>query len=1007
MTLLDSAPRLSAADAVRIARESFGLDATAQPLPSERDQNFALETGSGRFVLKIANQAESREQLEAENGAMAHAASRGGACPRVIAALDGCEIAARDDHFVRLLTWIQGVPLAAVRHQSPALLEHLGWQVGIIDRALGDFDHPAAHREFRWDLARADSIIGQYMSLIEDRAWADSMSVGTSAAFMRLRPSELRCSVVHNDANDYNVIVNTADITSNDQRVTGLIDFGDLVHSFTVADLAVALAYVVLDKPDPVAAASHVVRGYHAENPLTEEEFAALWDLVRVRVFLSACIAADQQRQRPDDPYLAVSQAPIRRTLPRLMSIHHRFAEAAFRHACGLSANPRADHLVAWLRQEGRAGLKPDVIHGCDSAWMIDLSVGSPLVSGDPSENAEPRLTARIGAAIQTAGARVGVGRYLEPRSLYSSAAFAGATEGSEPRTIHLGIDLFAPAGTAVRAPLDGVVHAVADRQMPMDYGPVIVLRHGDDERPLFYTLYGHLSRESIEGLDPGHPVAAGQAFATLGSAEVNGGWTPHLHLQFIAEPLDMWTGYPGVCRASEQAIWSTLSPDPSVLLSLPEASVERSTADDTLSVRRRHIGRNLSIGYSRHVKVLRGWMQYLFDAAGRRYLDGYNNVPHVGHAHPRIVAAAAEQARTLSTNTRYLHDALGRFAERLVATMPSPLSVCYFVSSGSEANELALRLARASTHDQNVIVLDAAYHGNTTTLIDISPYKFNGPGGEGKKPWVHVAPIPDTFRGQYKREDRGAGARFADSVAEIIHGLKKQGSGRATFIAETCPSVGGQMVFPPEYLRSVYAHMREAGGICIADEVQTAYGRMGTSFYAFEDQGVVPDIVVLGKPIGNGYPLGAVVTTVPIAAAFDNGMEFFSTFGGSTVSCAVGLAVLDEVLEQDLQGHAARVGAHWFTRLHALAEDYSIVGDVRGSGLFAGIELIKDRDTLAPAAAEAGYIVNRMREEGILIGTDGPLHNVLKIRPPMPFDEADADLVVSSLRRILHDLAG
>jgi 4-aminobutyrate aminotransferase-like enzyme len=248
---------------------------------------------------------------------------------------------------------------------------------------------------------------------------------------------------------------------------------------------------------------------------------------------------------------------------------------------------------------------------------------------------------------------------------------------------------------------------------------------------------------------------------------------------------------------------------------------------------------------------------------------------------------------------------------------------------------------------------------------------------------------------------------RYAESVAEIIQGLKRQNAGRATFIAETCPSVGGQIVFPPGYLASVYAHVREAGGVCIADEVQTAYGRMGTNFYAFEEQGVVPDIVVLGKPIGNGYPLGAVVTTAAIAAAFDNGMEFFSTFGGSTVSCAVGLAVLDEVLEKDLQGHAVRVGAHWFAGLRALAHDHRIVGDVRGSGLFAGLELIKDHMTLGPAAAEAAYVVNRMREEGVLIGTDGPLHNVLKIRPPMPFDSADADLVVSSLRRILEDLAG
>jgi 4-aminobutyrate aminotransferase-like enzyme len=421
-------------------------------------------------------------------------------------------------------------------------------------------------------------------------------------------------------------------------------------------------------------------------------------------------------------------------------------------------------------------------------------------------------------------------------------------------------------------------------------------------------------------------------------------------------------------------------------------------TNDEILAARRRFVGGNVSVGYRRPLQVVRGSMQYLFDEAGRRYIDAYNNVPHVGHCHPRVLEAATGQLRALNTNTRYLDEHLARFAERLADTMPNPLRICYFVNSGSEANELALRLARAHTRQRDLIVLDAAYHGNTTTLIDISPYKFNGSGGTGKPPWVHVVPVPDLYRGDF----RGA-ADYADTVGQAIDELRAGGAGLCGFIAESCPSVGGQIMLPPGYLAAVYRHVRNAGGVCIADEVQTAYGRIGAHFYAFEEPGVVPDIVVLGKPIGNGYPLGAVVTTPEIAASFDNGMEFFSTFGGSTVSCAVGLTVLDVVFDERLQAHAREVGDHLLGRLRSLPDRSALVGDVRGSGLFIGVELVRDHDTLEPAAAEASDVVNRLREEGILIGTDGPYHNVLKIRPPMPFTSDDADALASALEAALE----
>lgn len=397
---------------------------------------------------------------------------------------------------------------------------------------------------------------------------------------------------------------------------------------------------------------------------------------------------------------------------------------------------------------------------------------------------------------------------------------------------------------------------------------------------------------------------------------------------------------------------------------------------DSLIEAKRRLLGGNLRIAYEKPINIVRGSMQYLYDDEGRRYLDAYNNVAHVGHCHPKVVAAGQQQMQLLNTNTRYLSELIIRYAESLTATLPAPLSVCFFVNSGSEANELAIRLARAHTKARDMIVLDHAYHGNTTTLIDISPYKHDGPGGEGPPSWVHKVPLP-------------ASDEDAQHVVDLIRERHLCG-----FIAESMPSVAGQIVLPEGYLAKVYDAVRAAGGVCIADEVQTGYGRIGTHFYGFEKYGVVPDIVVLGKPIGNGHPIGAVITTRAIADSFDNGMEFFSTFGGNNVSCAIGLKVLEVVQEENLQAHALHIGERLLEGLRDLQQHHEIIADVRGSGLFLGVELKRD----------ATGVVNQMREHGILLGTEGPSHNVIKIRPPMPFSESDADELLTTLAALLQD---
>ncbi len=1008
MSLLDHAPTFATEDATAIAHELYSVRATATPLPSERDQNFLLRTQAGeRFILKIANSTEDRALLDAQHRAMTHVNERVEICQQVISARDGnrlTQIQSRDgkNHFVWMTTYLVGIPLGHVRRHSPELMRDLGRAMGQLDAALNDFDHPAIHRDFHWDIANGLGVIRQFEHLISESAMR-RLVVRIGDDFEKNsapRLKDFRRSAIHNDANDYNIIAGGGnDIYSRNQAIAGVIDFGDMVHSLTIADLAIAIAYALLDKPDPLATAAHVVKGYHAVFPLRDEEVAALWALVRMRLAMSVSIAADQQQRQPDNDYLRISQQPIRNTLPRLAQIHTRFAEAIFRHACGLPS--QSEQLTVWLQKQTFASVMKEDLRDAPLV-VFDLSISSPLISGDVKQNTEPAVTKKLFEAMDAAGANIGVGRYDEPRLIYTSPAFATDTY---QRAIHLGIDLFARAGTPVCAPLAGTVHAFADNNAPQDYGPVIMLCHETDEGRTFYTLYGHLSRESLEGLSRGQAIAKGERLASIGTPLVNGGWPPHVHFQIITDLFDLDCDFPGVGRATEREVWRAISPDPNLILNIPEDRfpVREPNKTETLARRRKLIGKNLSVAYKEPVKIVRGWMQYLWDEEGRKFIDAYNNVPHVGHCHPRVVSAATNQMSVLNTNTRYLHDAINAYAEKLCSTLPDRLSVCFFVNSASEANELALRLSRAHTGRRDMIALEAAYHGHTTSLIDLSSYKHDGPGGVGAPSWVHTAPLPDTFRGPFKRDDPQAGEKYAARVREIINRLQESGAQIAAFIAESLPSVAGQIVFPDGYLAAVYEAVREAGGVCIADEVQTGLGRTGTHFWGFESQRVTPDIVVVGKPIGNGHPIGAVVTTAEIAAAFDNGMEFFSTFGGNTVSCAIGLAVLDAVIKERLQANALRVGNRMIEGLRRLMDRYSIIGDVRGSGFFLGVELVRNRETLEPAAEEASFIADRMRELGILIGTDGTLHNVLKIRPPMPFSDEDADFLLAALSKILR----
>lgn len=999
-------PNLSTLEAERLVFELFSWTVTAHALPSDRDQNFRVdEAGGKKAVLKISNSEENPRFLDCQAAVLSLLATGGLPVPAI---WGQSEVSLGDfRHQVRLVSWLEGRPLAKVNPKSADLEEKLGALLGSVDTLLLGFEHEAAPTNFVWDLANAVQTIGERIHLLagDERNIVEAV-VDLYLSEVAPKWEQLPKAVIHSDANDYNVLVGPPH--EGGCEITGLLDFGDIVFSAKVCNPAVAAAYLGLHRGDPVDAMCSVAKGYASKNGLSEPEVGAFFGLVCARLAVSVCMSAAQRAAEPENEYLSISEVDAWACLRRLRQVHPRLAHYRLRAAVGLEAVPSKRVFESWMAENGtqfepvirpsKVGAEPTIMDF--SASSLEFDPVALTVPGTAAENIWKRI-----------GDGVGIGRWNEPRLAYTGSQYE--TASGERRTVHIGVDLFRPEGTPVHAPLDGLVHSFCAHHAEFDYGGCIVLEHRPSGGPVFWTLFGHLSHRSVAEVQKGQLVHAGDVFAHLGSFEENGGWAPHLHFQIVLDLLDQEGTFPGVAAASHRGVWTSLSPSPTQMLGLPkEADTAPSLAIvDLMEQRSTRLGTALSISYRNPLHIVRGWQQVLFDANGHAFLDAANNVPHVGHSNPRVVDALARQMRTLTTNTRYLHETVLEYSRRLSATMPEGLEVCYFVNSGSEANDLAIRLARAYTGRQDIMVLDGAYHGNLTTLIGISPYKFNGRGGSGKPKGTHVVSMPDPYRGAFRGLTLQTGQKYAEEV-ETVAGE----NAIAAFIAESVPGCGGQIVPPPGYFSRAAEAVRKAGGVFIADEVQIGMGRAGECFWGFElanptslgadpeSRSLVPDIVVLGKPIGNGHPLGAVVTTRAISDAFNNGMEYFNTFGGNPASCAVGLAVLDEIEEKQLQKNALEVGNHLLEGLASLAPHHPIIGDVRGVGLFIGVELVRHKTLLEPADLEATYVANRMRDNGILISTDGPFHNVLKIKPPMVFTKENADRLISVLDRILSE---
>jgi len=991
--------------AAKIAKNLYGFEGEIKQLPGEVDFNFWLKSESESYLLKISRPEEDVEFLIFQKELLQFIENSEHSITAPITHPDQkgnfiSEITDEEGNLrkVRLLSWITGRLWSSVNPIKSDLLHSLGTQAGKLTQILSTFENKKAHRYLEWDVAQA-GWTSEFVHLFSDRQKEIATYFQTNFNGFQEEYVNLRKSIVHNDVNDNNIVVSDDLINP---EVKSIIDYGDAVYTQTVNDLSVTIAYAIMHKPDPLNAAASIVKGYHEQFPLLENELKYLYTLAAMQLVITVTKSAINKKKEPDNEYLVVSEAPAWEALYKWVSVDENIAHYAFREACGLSPHPDHIEVADWISSQ-KISLNdfiPD--KKFTAVQTINLSVSSSWLGGQHEYTDIALSDFKINRLKKEHPETVIAGGYGEVRPFYSTDAYGKeGNSGPEYRTVHLGVDFWLDAGTPIHSPLDGKVVSAYNNDYDKDYGPTIILEHKTDNGTPFYSLYGHLSRSCLNTLKVGDLVSTGDKIATIGDATENGNWVPHLHFQVILDLLGNVHNYPGVCYPNDRAIWLGICPDPNTLFQ--ERGLEpknKKDQEEITSFRNAHLGKSLSLSYDKPLNMVRGQGIHLIDDTGRKYLDTVNNVAHVGHEHPRVVKAGQQQMGVLNTNTRYLHENINSFAKELLATFPDELSVVHFVNSGSEANELAMRMAKVWSDQKDMIAVEIGYHGNSNGCIDISSYKFDSKGGKGAPEHTHIVPLPDTYRGIYQGEN--SGPKYAAHVQEQIENIQAKDRNVAAFICESIISCGGQVELPKGYLQQAYKAVRKAGGVCISDEVQVGIGRVGSHFWGFQLHDVVPDIVTIGKPIGNGHPLAAVVCTKEVAEKFANGMEYFNTFGGNPVSCAIGKEVLRVVNDENLQENSLQVGNYLKSELIKLQSKFPIIGDVRGQGLFLGFELVDTHKN--PLPHKATYIANRMKDYAILMSTDGKDNNALKIKPPIVFSIENADELLLRLSSIFQE---
>ncbi|MBD9587478.1 aminotransferase [Pseudomonas sp. PDM03] len=954
-------PQVSAEQALELLEGHYGLSAKLQALGSQQDLNFRVDSKHGRFVLKICRGDYSVLELQAQHAGLKHLAEHSGVpVPRVIAAQSGADLLSLEIDgqavHVRLLEYIEGQSLTHLDHLPGSVVAGFGRLCGEMDLALAAFDHAGLERTLQWDARHANALIAHLLPVIEDDRQRALIAEVAEQAERHLQPlmDKLPVQAIHMDITDDNAVWQRD--AQRQWQLQGVIDFGDLVRTWRITDLSVTCAALLHHAGGDPFYILPAVQAYHAVNPLQHEELLALWPLIVAR---AAVLVLSGEQQVSIDPGNAYSRDNLTHEWEIFRvatSVPLALMEAAILTSVG--------HSLPDIGSEGFAPLLPSLV-GREFA-LIDLGVLSPhFEAGNwEQEGIDQRLLSEAAAAHGLAASRYG--QYRLSRTRPDSA--------TEPDTCPLHVELRVPHGTAVESPFAGVVHQPAPGVLQLD-GPQLSVR-----------LWG-----VTPSLHTGAALVKGQVLGSVSGP---------LRVQLCrGAALDA----PLFCTPSRAAAWQALCPSPAALLGLA-CDAEAELDSQTLLARRdASFARTQKHYYVDPPRIERGWRNHLIDMQGRSYLDMLNNVAVLGHGHPRMAEVASRQWSLLNTNSRFNYAAVAEFSERLLKLSPEGMDRVFLVNSGSEANDLAIRLAWAYSGGRDIISVLEAYHGWTVGADAVSTSIADNPKALSSRPdWVHPVTAPNTYRGEFRGPDSAP-----DYVRSVEHNLAKiaeQQRPLAGFICEPVYGNAGGISLPPGYLKQVYAMVRAQGGVCIADEVQVGYGRMGHFFWGFEEQGVVPDIITMAKGMGNGQPLGAVITRREIAEALEAEGYFFSSAGGSPVSCQIGMAVLDVMEEEKLWENAQVVGGYFKERLEALIDSHPLVGAVHGSGFYLGVELIRNRETLEPATEETTALCDRLRELGIFMQPTGDFLNVLKIKPPMVTSRQSVDFFVDMLAKVLAE---
>lgn len=978
-------PDVSTADAARIALDCYGITASAQELGSNQDRNFLLTAEDGaKSVLRIDNAVFGEAARDAQHAALDAYRDAGVRVPAVLPGLDGALTQRWNGFAVRRSEFAPGESLVDAGYLAPVVLAEFGALAAASVNALAPLGHPGLDRPQMWDMRVAHEQTTALAPSIADAALRGRVLRAAAKADAALAPlaAGLPVQAIHGDLTDDNVMGTRGD----DSRLHPhtVLDLGDLGLGWRVAELAVCASSMLHHEPERPLRVIETIAAFHRDAPLSVAEARAVWPLVVLRAALLVASGWRQLEIDGDNDYarerIAGEQAifDAATLLPLVEMTEHVLVAVGIDEGGFDAADLAAEAEVAPL-----ASLLPDLT---GRVAVIDPGVESAALDGGRwlREDAEEELIAEaIELGVAVAVMPYGAFRLTRARVDDPEAGQNWATA----------CELHFPPGPRVR------VAAPASGRVTQRGGTARLILDLDDPDG------GHDWVLEITGLDAEErrerPVGAGETVGWLAAA---------------FEPRRLTVGIRRDDAPEQQAdgaalvapdrvpAWSRLTADPAPVLGLPSFTQHDDAAAE-LGRRERIFAAAQERYYERPPQIERGWQHHLIDTTARTYVDMVNNVAGLGHAHPKVADAADRQLRTLATNSRFLFRDLAEYSERLLALMPEgrDLDTVLLVNSGSEAVDLAIRLAQAATGRRTVVALREAYHGWTMASDAVTTSAYDNPFALATRPdWVHIADVPNRFRGTYRGADV-ADAYLADLATDLDR-LREDGREVAAFLCESILGNAGGVVLPDGYLAGAYAQIRAAGGVCIADEVQVGFGRMGSAFWGFELAEVVPDIITIAKPMGNGFPIGGVITSRRIADALSTQGQFFSSAGGSTLSCRVGIAVLDAMAEDGLQHNAAVIGARLAEGLRGLADRHPLIGVVHGEGLYLGVELVRDRDTMEPAAAEAAAICERMRELGVIVLTTSERSNVLKIKPPLCLTAQSADHVVAMLDRVLTE---